>query len=192
MAEVVLTNDEITVLSPPEIIEVLVDIGPQGQRGSIFLSGSANPNSLMVNGSIGNTPINVYDMYIRTAPGENYGYLYRYVSKPSGLVWEEVLKISPAIYSGLHVTTFTAGSGTITMNISDIYTVTGTAPTASNFSIQHSFRNANPVSSSISDIQIVNSGTQLRISLKAVQSNSGTWQNLSGEVTVHLFISVID
>lgn len=191
MAEVVLTNDEITVLSPPEIIEVLVDIGPPGQRGSIFLSGSANPNSITVDSSIGDTEINVYDMYIRTSPGANYGYLYRYVSKPTGLVWEEVLKISPAIYSGLHVTNFTAGSGTITMNISDIYTVTGTAPTAANFSIQHNFRNTNPVSSSISDIQIVNSGTQIQISLKAVQSNSGTWQNLSGEVTVHLFISVI-
>lgn len=192
MADVVLTNDEITVLSPPEIIEVLVDIGPTGERGSIFLSGAANPNQITVNGFIADTEIKIYDMYIRTSPGVNYGYLYRYVSKPSGLTWEEVLKINPAIYSGLHVTTFTAGSGVITMNISDIYTVTGAAPTAANFSIQHNFRNANPVSSSISDIQIVNSGTQLQISLKAVESSSGTWQNLSGEVTVHLFISVVD
>lgn len=37
MADVVLSNDDITVLGPPEVVELLVDIGPTGQRGSKFL-----------------------------------------------------------------------------------------------------------------------------------------------------------
>jgi hypothetical protein len=191
MADVVLSNDDITVLSPPEIIEVLVDIGPRGQRGSTFLTGTANPNSITLDGFIGSNQINLLDMYIRTSPGANYGFLYQYVSQPGGNTWVEVLQIIPALYSKLHEVLFTAGSGSVTIDISDIYTVTGNLPTSSNFNIQHSFANANPVSSSISDIEIVNSGTQVRINFKAVESDGGTWQNLSGEVTVHLFISIL-
>ena len=43
MPEVLLSNDDITVLGPPPIIEVLVDIGPKGTRGSQFFVGVIVP-----------------------------------------------------------------------------------------------------------------------------------------------------
>lgn len=191
MTDVVLSNDDITVLAPPEIIEVLLDIGPPGQRGSTFFTGTGNPNSITVNGTISGTELILSDMYIRTSPGVDYGYLYKYESRPGGNTWVEVLKISPTIYSKLNSVTFASGSGVVVIDISDIYTVTGPLPTSSSFSIQHNIINTNPVSSSISDIEVINNSTELKITFKAIEYSSSTWQNLSGGKTIHLFISLV-
>ena len=39
MADVVLSNDDLTVLAGPSTVELLVDIGPTGTRGSKFFVG---------------------------------------------------------------------------------------------------------------------------------------------------------
>ena len=39
MTDVVLSNDDITILGPPSTIELSVDIGPQGDRGSQIFVG---------------------------------------------------------------------------------------------------------------------------------------------------------
>ena len=72
MPDVLLSNDDITVLGPPELVEVLVDIGPTGQRGSKFFVGTGEPNTLTTSGTIFSETINLYDMYINSAPGTNY------------------------------------------------------------------------------------------------------------------------
>jgi hypothetical protein len=46
MADVLLSNDDITVLGPPNTVEVLVDIGPTGTRGSQVFVGIGDPNLL--------------------------------------------------------------------------------------------------------------------------------------------------
>ena len=37
--------DELAIIAPPEIIEVAVDIGPTGQRGSKVFVGTGDPNT---------------------------------------------------------------------------------------------------------------------------------------------------
>jgi hypothetical protein len=186
MPDVLLTNDDITVLGPPEIVEVLVDIGPQGTRGSQIFIGVGNPNSV----EIGQT-VRLNDLYINTSPGANYGYLYQYVSEPGGNVWIEVLKVNPTLYSKLHSTTFTSGEASITVPISNIVTVSGTPLTANNFAVQYSIVSTNPLASSIEIPALTGTGTNLVINFNAVKSVSGTWSNLTGEVTIHLFISIV-
>jgi len=186
MPDVVLSNDDLTVLSGPEVIELLVDIGPTGTRGSKYFVGVGNPNSLTLSDKILN------DLYINSAAGSNYGYLYQYVSEPGGDTWVEVLKISPSIYSKNHTVTFASGtssdigSGTILVPITDITTVTNL--TAANFSVQYSIVNADPLASSISSITI--SGSNLVINLQASEYD-GTWGAFDAEVSVHLLISVV-
>lgn len=186
MPEVLLNTDDITIIGPPETVEVLVDIGPQGTRGSQFFVGIGNPNSI----TLGQTP-QLNDVYINKASGSNLGYLYQYVSQPGGNTWIPFMNINPAIYSKKHVVSFTSGSGTITIPISSIVTVSGTPPTSSNFNIFYSIAHSNPVSSAMTVPTLSGSGTDLVINIKAVESNSGTWQNLSGEVTIHTFISFV-
>lgn len=180
MPDVVLSNDDLTVLSGPEVIELLVDIGPTGTRGSKVFFGIGNPNSVTISTKILN------DLYINSTPGSDYGYLYQYVSEPGGDTWVEVLKISPAIYSKNYTVTFASGTGTITIPITNITAVTGLD--ADNFSVQYSIVNSNTLASSLASVTI--SSTNLVIGIKASEYD-GTWAAFDAEVLVHLFISVV-
>jgi hypothetical protein len=185
MTDVVLSNDDITILGPPTTIELSVDIGPQGDRGSQIFVGVGDPNIINIG-----QQIELNDMYINTSPGADYGYMYQYRSEPGGNVWVETLKINPTIYSKNILTTYTAGVAEIIIPINDIVIVSGGALEASNFNVQYSISHTNPIASSMS-IPTLTTGENLVIDFKAVQSVNGTWSNLSGEVVTHIFISIV-
>ena len=191
MTDVLLSNDDITVLGPPEVVELLVDIGPTGQRGSKFFVGVGEPNALTSSGSIFQETINLYDMYINSAPGANYGYMYQYISETGGNTWVQVLKISPTLYSKRHTVTFASGEASISVPIANIVTVSGTPLTASNFNVQYSIENTAPIASSVEIPALAGSGTNLVVNLNAARYASNTWSDLTGGVTVHLFITVV-
>jgi len=181
MVDVLFNNDDITVLGSPESVDLLVDIGPQGERGSQVLVGLGNPNNI----SIGQTP-KLNDLYINSSPGTNYGYMYQYVSRPSGDTWVEILRVSPTIYTEVRTTVFSDGEGQAIIPISNITSLTGLQ--GDNFAIRYSIAHSNPIASSM-QIPVISSGeTDLVIDFFAVESNSGTWQNLDEEVSIHLFI----
>ena len=192
LQEVLLLTEDITVLGPPTTVEVLVDIGPDGQRGSQVFVGSGDPNIV----EIGQTPL-LNDLYINVSPGENYGYMYQYVSQPGGNVWIEILQISPAIYSDNYLATFSAGTGSdvgsasLVIPIANIATVTGTPLTAANFSVQYSIANPNPVASSMQIPALTGLGDNLVVNIEASEFSGGTWQALEGSISVHLFISIV-
>jgi hypothetical protein len=185
MTDVVLSNDDITILAPPSTIELSVDIGPQGDRGSQIFVGVGDPNTITIG-----QQVELNDMYINTSPGADYGYMYQYRSEPGGNVWVETLRINPTIYSKNILTTYTDGIAEIIIPINDIVTGSSSPLEASNFSVQYSISHTNPIASSMS-IPPLTSGENLVINFKAVQSVSGTWSNLSGEVTTHIFISIV-
>jgi hypothetical protein len=185
MTDVLLSNEDITILGPPSTIELSVDIGPQGDRGSQIFVGVGDPNTITIGQAI-----QLNDMYINTSPGPDYGYMYQYRSEPGGNVWVETLKINPTIYSKNILTTYTDGVAEITIPINDIVTGSGVPLEASNFNVQYSISHTNPIASSMS-IPALTSGQNLVIDFKAVQSSSGTWSNLSGEVVTHIFISLV-
>jgi hypothetical protein len=193
MPDVLLNNDDITVLGPPEIVELLVDVGATGTRGSQVFVGVGNPNII----EIGQTPL-LNDLYINVSPGADYGYLYQYVSQPGGNLWIEVLELNPTIYSVNYVTTYTNGIAQIVIPISNIITSTATPLSANNFSVQFSIVNDNPVAASMSIPAIIEDSDNLVINFKAVEHRTnidsgpyGDWAVLEGEVTTHLLITII-
>ena len=192
MADVLLGNDDLTVFGPPEVVELLVDIGPKGDRGSQTYVGSGEPNTLMSGTTIFGKQVFLNDLYINTSPGADYGYLYQYVSQPGGNSWVEVLRINPTIYSKRFLTTYNDGIGQIIIPISNIVTASGTPLTAENFSVQYSIAHTDPVSSSMQVPTLAGSGTQLVINFSAVEFVSGTWQNLDEGVTTHIFITIVN
>jgi hypothetical protein len=187
MPEVVLNTDSITVLAPPAVIELLVDIGPQGTRGSQFFVGVGNPNSI----NIGQTP-NLNDLYINTSPGGELGYLFQYQSQPGGDVWVEVLDIYPSVYSENAQVTFEAGSAEVVIPVADIVTVTGTPLTSDNFSVQYSIAHTNPVASAMQIPALVGAGTNLVINLEAVEYAGAAWSALDESVTIHFNITIVE
>jgi len=182
--DVNLNTDDIVVFGPPDVVEVVVDIGPAGTRGSQVFVGVGDPNLV----EIGQTPI-LNDLYINTSPGADYGYLYQYVSEPGSDTWIEILKLNPTIYSENHLTTFTDGAASIVIPIADIVTITGTPLTAENFNVQYSISHDNPVASTMDVPTLV--GTNLTIDFTAVEYSSSTWSDFSGEVVTHLFITIV-
>lgn len=185
MPDVLLDNDDITVLGSPEVVELLTDIGATGTRGSQIFVGLGNPNII----EIGQEP-KLNDLYINTSPGADYGYLYQYVSQPGGETWIEVLELNPTIYSKNFLTTYVNGEASITIPVSDIVTSTATPLVAENFSVQYNIVNDNPVASSMSIPALVGDGEDLVINFKAAEYD-GTWTDLDGQVTTHLHITVI-
>jgi hypothetical protein len=190
MPDVLLSNDDITVLGPPSIIELLVDIGPSGTRGSQVFVGVGDPNSIV----IGQTPL-LNDLYINTSPGGELGYMYQYVSEPGGDTWIKVLDLNPSIYSITYEAIFSAGTTSITIPIADIVEVTGSPLTADNFNVQHSITHSNPIASSISIPALTGDGSNLVVDITAVEysSESGPaeWLELDGYLTVHLVVSIV-
>lgn len=191
MVDVLLNTEDVVVLGPPDSVDVLVDIGPQGTRGNKFIVGSGEPNALTSSGVLLGTTLILNDMYINTAPGANYGYMYQYISQSGGNTWVQVLKINPAIYSAVETVSFTSGSGSITIPISNIVTVSGSPLTASNFSVQFQIEGPNPIASSMEIPALAGAGTNLVINFDAVQYSGGSWSALSGSKTVHIFISIV-
>jgi len=191
MVDVLLNTEDVVVLGPPETIDVLVDIGPQGTRGTKFIVGSGEPNGQTSSGVLLGQTLILNDMYIDVSPGVNYGYMYQYVSQPGGNTWTQVLKINPAIYSAVETIAFTSGAGAITIPISNIVTVSGSPLTASNFSVQFQIEGANPIASSMEIPALAGAGTNLVINFDAVQYSGGSWSALTGSKTVHLFISIV-
>lgn len=183
MPTVLVSNDDLTVLGSPEIVELLVDIGPTGTRGSKVFVGIGDPNLVGIGG--GQSPI-LNDLYINTSPGADYGYLYQYISQPGGTTWVKILKINPTIFSYMNETTFTSGTAQVVIPVANISTTSGL--TSSNFNVQYSIGSLNPVSSSITSIDIV--GTDLVINFKGIEYDSG-WSDLSGLVTTYIFISIV-
>jgi hypothetical protein len=190
MPDVLLSNDDITVLGPPAVVELLVDIGPTGTRGSQVFVGVGDPNSI----TIGQTPL-LNDLFINTSPGGELGYMYQYVSEPGGDTWIKVLDLNPSIYSINYEAIFSAGTTSITIPISDIVDVTGAPLTADNFNVQHSITHTNPIASSISIPALVGDGSNLVVDIAAVEysSESGPaeWLELDGYLTVHLVVSIV-
>lgn len=187
MPEVLLSNDDITVLGPPPIVEVLVDIGPAGTRGSQFFVGVGNPNTV----DIGQTP-NLNDIYINTSPGGELGYLYQYQAQPGSNTWVQVLDIYPSVYSENAQVTFEAGSAEVVIPVADIVTVTGTPLTSENFSVQYSIAHTNPVASAMQIPALVGEGDNLIINLEAVEYASSTWSALDESVTIHFNITIVE
>ena len=187
MPEVLLSNDDITVLGPPPIVEVLVDIGPKGDRGSQFFVGVGDPNVV----TIGQTP-ELNDLYINTSPGGELGYLYQYQSSPGGDSWVQVLDIYPSVYSINYDVTFTAGAAEVIIPIADIVTVTGTPLVAENFSVQYSIAHTNPVASAMQIPPLAGAEDNLVINLEAIEYASSTWSALDEPVTVHINITIVE
>lgn len=200
MTDILLTNDDITVLGPPETVELLLDIGPTGQRGSKYFVGVGNPNLVTSNGQIFSQALFLNDMYINTSPGGEYGYMYQYVNEPGGNTWIPVLAVNPVIYSQNHLTQFKStapGEGRITIPINQIVKTSGTTLTASNFNIQYAVQHANPVSSSISAVSIASVAgyDNLLIDLKGIEYKSNAWVPMGTtttlEVKIHVFITMV-
>lgn len=185
----VLQTDSITVFGPPESIEVALDIGPNGQRGSLIYSGSGDPN--LNGGAFVNEAPQISDLYLRTDSGGDYGVVYQYNAVPGGNEWQSVLKFQPLLYSTIKNLTFVGGSASVTIPISDFYQDAPVTIASTNISIQLTPQHSEAIACSISNKGIITEGTrQLFFVVKAKQI-AGSITDMSGSANFNISISTV-
>jgi hypothetical protein len=193
MTEILLATEDLTIFGGPSQLNVEVDFGPEGDRGSQIFVGYGNPNDV----SIGQDP-KVFDLYINILAGDpngDYLSLYQYQQGISGAPsWVKLFKLIPNTYSTNREEEFEDGEVLINVLLTDIVPASLTGElTEDNFNIQFNIKNDNPISSAISVAapQIVEGSVILPITVKALEYDGLEWSQLSGTKIVQLLITVV-
>jgi hypothetical protein len=213
MVDVILSSDNVTVLGGPSRLEVDLNIGASGSRGSLFFTGTQNPNTLNPNQDFPEIPI-IFDIFINVnAASENYLQAYQYVNQDGINTWVPTFKISNNTYSVNAVIDFVNGGADLTINISDLGLDKVPFDSVNNsfayFNIQATLSNLDledmssvvlpsAVSLEVGDAYFDNSGSfdpgefplMLPLTLHAAEFNGTTWAAINDKKTlVYLTIS---
>ena len=99
--EILLSSEELAVFGGPASIDVDVDFGPQGQRGTLIFTGNGKPTDPDIQLVFNNTVYNSqsaqpFDLYINLNPDDfEYLFLYQYGFVGGVLTWSKVLRLIP-------------------------------------------------------------------------------------------------
>ena len=180
MADTVVGSLDLNVFGGPSSIDVSVDFGKQGTRGSKFWLGEGDPKV-----ALAGQDVLINDLYINTLPSDPYyGWMYQYLIETGTEVWTRVFSVDPVQYSIKKVQTFTSGAATVLIPISQFTSSTVTLVTP--FSITYNIEGTNPIATSFTPTI---SGTDLSIAIKAIEYSGSSWSNLSGSKNINFFIS---
>lgn len=179
--DVVVNTDDLVVLAPPATIDVGIDFGPQGQRGATFYAGSGDPNDASVSENVFGdvvTPVEG-DIYINTAAGANYGWLFIYNPKITGDDWDQVLRLNPPIYTRNVEETFTSGLTTMAIPVADIIPPGVVVSGPYSYIVNLTPINSDPTVLTINSQSV--SGSNLEIVIEGIKYSGGSWSNLDSE-----------
>lgn len=190
MTTPILTTDELLVLGGPEQINVELDFGSTGDRGSLIFVGNGKPDLV----DIGQDP-NVFDLYINLLTSDDeYLMIYQYVESLGSLQWQTLTKLIPNTYVKNDSVNFDVDNASYIpiANIVDPSYVGSI--NASNFSVQATFATSSgyPIVNSIkTEIVSVSGIENLKITFYAKEFDGTNWIDITGSRTVNLHISVV-
>lgn len=191
--DVIVNTDDIVVLGPPENIDLSISVGEKGDRGATFFAGFGNPNTSQVYDNIFGESVSPIagDIYINSAVGPQYGWVYIYNPKAVGNKWDEIIKLLPSVFAKNIQTNFTTGEATISIPLSEIFPSGVVQNNPDNYVINVSANSSNPQSISIKN-KTISSGN-LSISFYCIKYDISTsqWQPLTGSLDFSLNIIVI-
>lgn len=196
MADILLSNDDLTVFGGPESISLDLDIGPQGDRGSIVIAVLGDPRDANVAATIVQD-VQALDIAIDYNPfSSTYKTVFQRVAALGGLQWVPVLTLKTDFYSS--VKQVTAIDGTITIppiNLTEIYDLSIGDPTPLKFNVQYSISSSETAGPTATNLIIKDLVTTpifaLPLEIKGVEYIDGAWVPMTGPKNVHLFITVV-
>ena len=93
MADILLSNDDLTVFGGPETVSLDLDIGPQGDRGSIIVGSNGNPQNADVHALIVQD-IQPLDIAINYNPfSSTYKTVFQRIATATGTQWTELFSL---------------------------------------------------------------------------------------------------
>jgi hypothetical protein len=194
MVDVLLTTDDLTVLGGPSRVDVQLNFGPVGQRGSLLFAspGIPVPNQT----TIGGIPVQLFDVAINVVPGNQYLGVYQYILLNGEPQWVYLLQLTNNIYSGNLEQEFTGGVTHVSIPFSDLVAF-GIVATLSeeNFNIQATLISENPSAISVSNLEIVRdvqlNAISLDFDVSCVEFSESSWASTTGDQIVHILITVV-
>ena len=199
MADILLSNDDLTVFGGPETISLDLDFGPTGDRGSLIIGVQGDPRNTNVANSIVQE-IQALDIAIDYSPSSStYKTVFQYVATPSGTPqWTPLVSLKTNFYSETKGP-LSPVDGKITIppiNVIDIYDLSEGTVSSSRFSIQYSISSsetAGPLATNliVKDLITSQGFLALPLEIKGVEYVDGEWTAMSGPKYVHLFITVV-
>jgi hypothetical protein len=199
MVDVLLSSESIDVLGGSPRVDVNLNFGRIGERGSNIFVGSGNPN--LPTAVIPQIPKN-FDMYINLAPDDDeYLFLYQYLNQSGTFLWVRLLRLVPNTFlqnfgDDPGETNFVNGEMIYNLPIVTVIPLaTVGVYQASNFNIQHSIIYNQPVASSIVVGEIAPIGNELilpvRVKAATLNPTTGVWSALNGPAVVHFLTTVV-
>jgi hypothetical protein len=192
MVDTTISSANLNILGGPTTVQVSVDYGQRGERGSLILYGQGKPYVV----SLQESPT-IYDMYVNLLPSDDeYQWVYQYINTPSGPAWTALFKLQPNTYSDNQTATFVNGEAELWLPVSAVagQDQSMSSLTASNFNVQYSIVSQSPISSSISIGDVILSPTEvlsLPVTISAVEFVDNSWTAISDQKIVHLFVTVV-
>lgn len=198
MADILLSNDDLTIFGGPESISLDLDTGPQGDRGSIIVGSLGNPQDASVNMAIVQDiqPLDIAIDYSPSSP--TYKTVFQKVATGTGSQWTPMLSLKTNFYSAIKGP-YTPANGKITLapiNVAEIYDLSESNVSSSRFSIQYSVSSSEtsgPLATTliVKDLITSQGFLALPLEIKGVEYIDGTWSSMTGPKYVHLFITVV-
>jgi len=199
LADILLSNDDLTVFGGPETVSLDLDFGPTGDRGSLIIGVQGDPRETAVKNSITQDE-QVLDIAIDYSPSSStYKTVFQYVATPGGTPqWTPLVSLKTNFYSETKGP-LTPVSGKITIppiNVTDIYDIGEGTVSSSRFNIQYSVSSSSasgPLATNliIKDLITTQGFLALPLEIQGVEFLNGNWAAMSGEKMVHLFITVV-
>ena len=194
MADILLSNDDLTVFGGPETVSLDLDIGPQGDRGSIIVGSNGNPQNADVHALIVQD-IQPLDIAINYNPfSSTYKTVFQRIATATGTQWTELFSLKTNFYSSTQ--SVTAANVKLTLspiNVTQIYG--GVEATSENLSIQYSISSGSggPMATKlvIRDLNTTQGFLALPLEIEGVEYDGTTWGPITGPKRVHLFITVV-
>lgn len=199
MADILLSNDDLTVFGGPETISLDLDFGPTGDRGSIIIGVQGDPREASVANAI-SQDVQALDIAIDYSPSsETYKTVFQNVATPGGTPqWTPLVSLKANFYSETKGP-LTPVNGKIVIapiNLADIYDLSEGTVSSDRFSIQYSMsssENAGPLATNliIKELDTSQGFIALPLEIEGVEYLDGSWVPMTGPKSVHLFITVV-
>jgi hypothetical protein len=197
MADILLSNDDLTVFGGPESISLDLDIGPQGDRGSIIIGTLGDPRDSNVASTIVQD-VQALDIAIDYQSASPYfKTMFQLVSTGGSLQWTPLVSLKANSYSAIKQITASGGKLVIPpINVTEIYDLSENEVTSANFKVNYSISapdTAGPLATTlvVKDLITSQGFLALPLEIKGVEYDGTTWGPISGPKVVHLFITVV-
>ena len=189
--DVVVNTDDLVVLGPPDVIDLAVSIGQQGQRGSTFYAGAGDPNNLTISENVfaqNITPI-AGDLFINIATGPEYGWLYVYNPKVVGNQWDQVLRLQSPNFASSYQKIFSLGETELSIPLSSILPPNFSQTDPDKYIVSITPIAENPTVLTIKSKSIASGN--LNLTITGIEFVSSSWSSIDDPVIFSISISVI-